>query len=226
MLYEYVRFQKLLYKYSTISHLIDIFGQLAPTRLPRPRYRGCLSVNSFLNIGSMAVSLSISSVSLLAPNSSGFVRCLRLWSGATFGDEWWCECCCNVFISFRWGVVERTLSRSRSLSVSLCPIDCGFCLCRCFVRFFSETLRCIGPDGEVLGSCELCCWNECECSWQRCGLGWFRGDCRCLACDNVCVSHRSLWDTTKLPLIGVPIWTLTRLWGSWFSTVCEEWEIN
>lgn len=209
---------QLLYKYSTISHLMDILGQLAPTMLPRPRYCGCFSVNNFLNIGRMAVSPSSNSDSELAPNNSGFVRCLRCFSGATFGDEWWCEWCCSDFINLRWGVDECTLSRSRSLSVSLWPICCCLCLCRCFERFFSDTLRCIGPDGDVVASCEPC-WYECECSWQRCDVAWLRGDCRCFACDKVCVSQRSLCDTTKLPLIGVPICTLTRRCGSWFSTI-------
>lgn len=180
--------------------------------LLRPLYRGCFSVNSFLNIGRMAVSPSSSSDSELAPKSSGFVRCFRCLSGATFGEEWWWECCSD-FINFRCGVVERTLSRSRSLSVSLWPNDC-FGLCRCLVRFFSDTLLCIGPDGELF-------WSygdvKCECSWHLCGLAWFLGDWR-LAWDNVWVSHRSLCDTTKLPLIGVPICTLTRRWGSWFKS--------
>lgn len=141
---------KTSYKYSTISHLIEMFGQLAPTTLFRPRCLGCFSVNSLRNIGKMAVSPSISSDSELAPYISDLFRCRRSLSGATFGDEWWCECCDDL-ASLRCGVMGLMFSRSRSLSVSLWPSGI-FGLCLCFVRFFSDTLRWIGAVGDVLES--------------------------------------------------------------------------
>lgn len=63
--------------------------------------------------------------------------------------------------SLRCGVDDELIfSRSRSLSVSLWP-NGNLGLCRCFVRFFSETLRWIGAEEiGVLGSYAL----RCECS--------------------------------------------------------------
>lgn len=58
---------RLLYKYSTISHLIDILGQLAPTTFLLALYLDSFSVNSFLKMGSIAVSLSSNSDSEHAP---------------------------------------------------------------------------------------------------------------------------------------------------------------
>lgn len=203
----------LLYKYSTISHLIEIFGQLAPT-IFRPRWCGCFSVNSFLNIGKMAVSPSSSSDSELAPYSSDLLRCeRRCFSGATFGDEWWCECCDNL-ASLRCGVVGLIFSRSRSLSVSDWPSG-NLGLWRCLVRVFSDTLRCIGVDVTLLESCMVCEW-----SWHRCWLLCRGCACRIFAADNVCVSQRSLCDTTKLPFNAAP--TLTRLGCSWFRSENDE----
>lgn len=152
---------RVIYKYSTISHLIDILGQLAPTTLLLALYRDSFSVSSFLKIGSMAVSLSSNSDSEQAPCmfdeddrwwwwwSRLFDRCLcsltlLLWllSGATLGVDWWCEWC--DLTSFRFCAQSCASMRcSRSLSVSLWHTGI-FCLCRCF-RFFSETLRCITP---------------------------------------------------------------------------------
>lgn len=215
-------YAKIAYKYSTISHLIDILGQLAPTMLFLLRYRGCFSVSNFLNIGNIAVSPSNNSDSELAPYSSAFERCLRdrWWcSGATFGDEWWCECCIDL-ANFRCGVVDWTVSRSRSLSVSLWPNGC-FGLWRCFGRFFSETLRWIGAAVVLLFCCSYVLWTKCACSWHLCGFAWFRGDWRCFAWDNVWVSHKSLCDTTKFVpfVLAAPIWTLTRRCCSvWFKS--------
>lgn len=187
-----------------------MFGQLAPTILFLPRYRGCFSVSNFRKIGKIAVSPSMSSDSELAPYKSALLRCFRCFSGATFGDEWWCECCTDL-TNLRCGVVEWIFSRSRSLSVSLWPSGI-FGLWRCLVRFFSDTLRCIG--GAIVGGVFWSYGPRWECScWQRCGLPWWRdGDCRCLACERVCVSHRSLCDTTKLLLSALPM--LTRRCGS------------
>jgi hypothetical protein len=103
------------YKYSTISHLIDILGQLAPIEF-LVRCRESFSLKSFLKIGRIAVSLSSSSDSELAPYRflleqlvSFFMRCLVcallecFFSGATFGVEWWCECC--DLVNFRLVVI-------------------------------------------------------------------------------------------------------------------------
>lgn len=172
-----------------MSHLIEIFGQLAPTPLLRLelRYRGWRSVNNFLKIGKIALSPSSSSDSEQAPNkldSASSLSVVGVWlrylrfsdPGATFGVEWWWACCIDLKSARDFGLLFLNNgasvtpapwwwyppapvpdnieggSRSRSLSVSLwAEISCLTAdLCRCLVRFFSETLRWMGAAFDWL----------------------------------------------------------------------------